>query len=60
MVERGFATTYTSGGAEYDGLEHVLTAAEIEARRKGRGQWAMEKKGVRIVRPDEWKKGVRK
>ena len=48
MLRRGLATTYEAKtGAEFGGpaMERRYRAAEEEARGKGRGMWAAEKRG---------------
>ena len=40
MTENGYATLYTSAGAEYGGLKHVLEKAESSAKRKKLGMWS--------------------
>lgn len=39
MVEAGYATVYTSAGAEYGDIKEKLIKAEVKARHKRRGMW---------------------
>jgi endonuclease YncB( thermonuclease family) len=69
MLKRGLATTYEAkSGAEFGSkkAEARYRAAEEEARRKGRGMWALEKggffgfrKGKELERPRDYKERVK-
>lgn len=53
LIERGLATLYTGGGAEYDDKKEVLQKKQHIAQKKKRGVWSQ---GKNYLSPAEFKK----
>jgi endonuclease YncB( thermonuclease family) len=53
LAQRGLATVYTGGGAEYDGKREVLEAKQAQAKKKKDGVWSQ---GDNMMSPAEFKR----
>jgi endonuclease YncB( thermonuclease family) len=53
LSQRGLATLYTGGGAEYDGNRELLEAKQKEAKKKKRGVWSQ---GDKMMSSAEFKR----
>jgi endonuclease YncB( thermonuclease family) len=56
LAERGYATLYTGGGAEYDGKRELIEKKIAIAKKKKRGIW---KNGSTFETPAEYKRRVK-
>jgi endonuclease YncB( thermonuclease family) len=56
LIQRGLATLYTGGGAEYDGNRELLEKKQKKAEKKKRGVWSQ---GKEMVTPAEFKRRQR-
>jgi endonuclease YncB( thermonuclease family) len=53
LIERGLATLYTGGGAEYDNKKELLQKKQHVAEKKKRGVWSQ---GSKMMTPAEFKR----
>jgi endonuclease YncB( thermonuclease family) len=53
LIDRGFATVYTGGGAEYCGNKQLLDQKQATAKRKRVGIWSQQPED--IVSPAQYK-----
>ena len=57
MAENGYATLYTSAGAEYGGIKAVLERAEALAKKQKLGMWS--RKSSNVESPMQFKKRMK-